>query len=295
MQNERFGEVEAASSAKTSANLYDCTMLTATNAAAASLRVAHHVVLLLPLVLMLLPKPMLPMVVPVAAISYHPDPYLQRHRDVSRIRRRLRNSYFYAAATGSSCTIGSRSTLTNTTSCTSNNNNDCINKVSTIGGGILATIGRVIKRNSNVRRYNHLEHHQHQPGARFTFTFPDREMANGMYGPVRPGSHSIRFNHDRVGLTKRTRLSLDGNDCNTILENNAGDVDTNYCWPDSTELLGYASDEDAEAEGWRVLRYRRRVGYGRECYERVKHAVLDWEFAASDDHCEPLPSTTSRK
>ena len=34
---------------------------------------------------------------------------------------------------------------------------------------------------------------------------------------------------------------------------------------------------------WRVLKYRRKVGSGIECYKRVRDAALDWEFKAGDD------------
>jgi hypothetical protein len=31
-------------------------------------------------------------------------------------------------------------------------------------------------------------------------------------------------------------------------------------------------------DGWRVLRYTRRIGKGEECYNRVRDAALNWEF-----------------
>lgn len=33
---------------------------------------------------------------------------------------------------------------------------------------------------------------------------------------------------------------------------------------------------------WRILTYRKRVGKGRECYEKVRDAALDWEFQSTD-------------
>lgn len=33
-------------------------------------------------------------------------------------------------------------------------------------------------------------------------------------------------------------------------------------------------------DGWRVLRYHRRVGYGIRCYRRVQTALIDWDFEA---------------
>lgn len=38
------------------------------------------------------------------------------------------------------------------------------------------------------------------------------------------------------------------------------------------------NDRDGGTEGWRILRYTRRVGRGDECYQRVRNAALDWEF-----------------
>jgi uncharacterized protein (UPF0548 family) len=35
-------------------------------------------------------------------------------------------------------------------------------------------------------------------------------------------------------------------------------------------------------DGWRVLRYHKRVGFGKRCYRRVRHAMLDWDFEARE-------------
>mmetsp|Transcript_14340 Transcript_14340/g.26916 ORF Transcript_14340/g.26916 Transcript_14340/m.26916 type:complete len:657 (+) Transcript_14340:175-2145(+) len=32
---------------------------------------------------------------------------------------------------------------------------------------------------------------------------------------------------------------------------------------------------------WRIKRYRKRVGYGKECYDHVRDAVLEWEFQSN--------------
>jgi len=34
----------------------------------------------------------------------------------------------------------------------------------------------------------------------------------------------------------------------------------------------------AYSNGWRILRFRRRVGYGEACYRRVRTAALAWDF-----------------
>lgn len=58
----------------------------------------------------------------------------------------------------------------------------------------------------------------------------------------------------------------------------------------TTEQEGSLSDRDVwwpgtrvkNTEKWRIIRYRRRVGYGSECYQRVRDAALDWEFHNKD-------------
>ena len=49
-------------------------------------------------------------------------------------------------------------------------------------------------------------------------------------------------------------------------------------------------------DGWRVLRYQKRVGYGESCYRRVQTALFDWEFESKNGNLSlgiissPLPS-----
>lgn len=33
-----------------------------------------------------------------------------------------------------------------------------------------------------------------------------------------------------------------------------------------------------DIDGWRVLKFCRRVGTGDKCYKKLRHAVLSWEF-----------------
>ena len=49
-------------------------------------------------------------------------------------------------------------------------------------------------------------------------------------------------------------------------------------------------------DGWRVLRYRKRVGTGKRCYRRVQHAMLDWDFEACEgNRCTGILSTETPK
>jgi hypothetical protein len=51
-----------------------------------------------------------------------------------------------------------------------------------------------------------------------------------------------------------------------------GDNVENAWWPKTCQQM-------QQAAGWRLIRYRRRIGRGQECYERVRNFALDWEFA----------------
>lgn len=42
------------------------------------------------------------------------------------------------------------------------------------------------------------------------------------------------------------------------------------------------NEASKHVDDWRVLVYRKRVGKGRSCYERVRDAALDWEFESAD-------------
>ena len=45
-------------------------------------------------------------------------------------------------------------------------------------------------------------------------------------------------------------------------------------WPSFTE--------PPQEDRWRILTYRSQVGCGKECYDKVKSAILDWEFQNKD-------------
>jgi uncharacterized protein (UPF0548 family) len=50
-------------------------------------------------------------------------------------------------------------------------------------------------------------------------------------------------------------------------------------------------------EDWRILVYRKRVGRGKDCYQRVRDAALDWEFWTDDGSLGILevPATSPRE
>lgn len=48
-------------------------------------------------------------------------------------------------------------------------------------------------------------------------------------------------------------------------------------WPNSQREIGGTKCSSTTMD-WRIKRYRKRLGRGRDCYNRVRDAVLDWEF-----------------
>jgi len=43
-----------------------------------------------------------------------------------------------------------------------------------------------------------------------------------------------------------------------------------------------AKESSFRKQDWRILTFRKRVGRGKECYEKVRDAALDWEFQSID-------------
>lgn len=100
----------------------------------------------------------------------------------------------------------------------------------------------------------------------------------------------LRFNHDSVGITNPClHIALDEeqnedivSDCRSYTAAPNGGVDECW-WPSS---CGAGAEKMTSANhgqnGWRVIRYRRRIGIGQDCYDRVRDAALDWEFQARE-------------
>jgi len=224
-----------------------------------------------------------------AAVSIHPDPYVQRHREHARVQRRLQNLYFGDKAGNNG---GKRGSIR--------------------PSSILSLFGR-IGNAMHVKLTGGTMHHQHQqhrqPGTRFTFRFPTQHIANEMYSDIVSPSIPVQFNHDCVGMTKPCRDLVPATTRTTTTTTHeskrseqqkkrhrddyarkgVGDYTLDrYGWPVTSNRFrsnGEARNEDEKDEEgrWRVLRYRRCVGYGRRCYDEVKRAVLDWEFGTVDE------------
>jgi len=105
---------------------------------------------------------------------------------------------------------------------------------------------------------------------------------------------------EKTVLTSRSNISLPsirlGSNSNLedswwpslqITQNNDGSDNILKKW---TSFLG--KNENSNGSGarnsgfrekdWRILRYRKRVGRGMDCYRKVRDAALDWEFQSAD-------------
>jgi uncharacterized protein (UPF0548 family) len=62
----------------------------------------------------------------------------------------------------------------------------------------------------------------------------------------------------------------------SIQSNDFGDSTTNW-WPAT-----FINHENSPPSGWKLLKYQRRVGYGRACYNVVRDRILAWEWETPD-------------
>lgn len=132
---------------------------------------------------------------------------------------------------------------------------------------------------------------------RFTFSRPTRENAASiLVGASAGGSDSgdfdsskISFNHDQVGITQPTKSSCHFPSC--------------VGYPAKTEQR-FARHNHTENEtlcssmnhnGWRILRFQKRVGAGKLCYRRVQDAVFKWDFEQKGKKSMGILSATSEK
>lgn len=148
------------------------------------------------------------------------------------------------------------------------------------------------------------------PGSIFTFSKPTKQNIAKWFGVDEDMNQMIRcmlreeFNHDSVGMTNpflhidthddtnnlllqvQTTNNENGDTNNIVLpvlQSNTDDSSTGW-WP-SLLFSPFGKKK------WRILTYRVKVGTGRECYERVRDAALDWQFQTNDLGLLSVPSS----
>jgi uncharacterized protein (UPF0548 family) len=152
-------------------------------------------------------------------------------------------------------------------------------------------------------------------GSFLTTSAPTKELLYRWFGVegedpnqlVRCMIRRNEFNNNIHGITNPflriqrpdppTSVSLTTNDRNhrkTVLASNqkttTGSVEDSW-WPSlqiSDKHGGWGlfkrrkSHGEFQKQDWRILTYRKRVGKGRACYDKVRDAALDWEFRSAD-------------
>jgi uncharacterized protein (UPF0548 family) len=139
-------------------------------------------------------------------------------------------------------------------------------------------------------------------GSMFSFQTPTLErVSNWFSNPWQADPQNLgamlkyELNHDSVGMTNPC-LHIDLRDASppqdgleTTIPASSKAIrssSTGSWWP--SILLS----EKAKKQ-WRVLTYRRQVGTGAACYQRVKNAALDWEFGDEDLGMINVPATST--
>lgn len=84
------------------------------------------------------------------------------------------------------------------------------------------------------------------------------------------------FNHDDVGMTNPC-LHIDLLEQQSRNEKDVVEVSSSSATGDKD---WWPACPDSPKEGWKRLRFSRRVGWGSSCYNAVRDAALEWEFDA---------------
>eukprot|EP00980_Cylindrotheca_fusiformis_P028161 scaffold22583_cov106-Cylindrotheca_fusiformis.AAC.32 len=134
-------------------------------------------------------------------------------------------------------------------------------------------------------------------GSVLTVVRPTKDRIANWFGYEEDSDQILRsmlrkeFNHDSVGMTNPflhienyqtgeddLLLSVQSDNLQiTLPASSSNDLPASTkCWWPSLSF------SPARKKEWRVLTYRQRVGQGKECYDQVRDAALDWEFQSKD-------------
>lgn len=120
-------------------------------------------------------------------------------------------------------------------------------------------------------------------GTLFTLRRPTVERVSQWFsGTEQALGQPLSFNHDSVGMTNPSLQigSSDATDCSIRKEGGGGAVALGVedAWWPVTPI-----ESSGAGSSWRILRHRRRVGRGLACYQAVRDAALQWEFAGPEE------------
>lgn len=86
----------------------------------------------------------------------------------------------------------------------------------------------------------------------------------------------MHINLDEVGITKPL-TTVDNNNIFPSCSGNSKIMTGKEIHKGGESTTIYSSKT---RDGWRVLRFYKRVGYGKNCYRKVKDSALNWDFIA---------------
>ena len=113
-------------------------------------------------------------------------------------------------------------------------------------------------------------------GTILTTQRPTPETIHPKFAPNCLVSTADIWNHDYVNMTHPMNTQHPRDGYTTLLEKGDG--------PWMPQIQVPSSSSSKQQNVWRVLKFTKCVGSGRDCYERVKEAALEWDFEASFDN-----------
>ena len=134
----------------------------------------------------------------------------------------------------------------------------------------------------------------HKLKTRFTFRSPTNdnilEILLGNKDLNQLTKKGVKFNHNSVGITCPTVCS------SGLSQHGMFPFCSGYPINEESKLIAFldrfrrssSSTSDnvtcssISYQGWRILRFRTRVGSGKRCYKRVQNAIYNWDFVAHD-------------
>lgn len=129
----------------------------------------------------------------------------------------------------------------------------------------------VLTRNSK----SHYRKQHRSKGTLLTFRRPTTDLIAKWFENVKD---TLEFNHDSVGMTNPClHIALSDNDQSVLQVSSSSRATENEAWWPAP------CNKDSIDSSWRVRSYRRRIGEGEPCYDKVRDAALDWEFKSDEE------------
>lgn len=134
----------------------------------------------------------------------------------------------------------------------------------------------------------------HKLRTRFTFRRPtDENVLSILFGcdviHQLPGN-KVKFNHNCVGTTLPVICNAPGESYDVFPLCSGYPMNDESKFSRFLDKLAHSSSctndnivcSSINCNGWRILRFHKQVGSGKQCYVRVQNAIYNWDFVSSD-------------